>query len=84
MEDGVNLPPRGDAETESHSGDDMFYFKWTSSFHLELFGAIHMKVGCFEPDLVPYSPRGEFGGYLFFHLLLGYLMGSLGIFTSGG
>ena len=45
---------------------------------------MHMKVGGFEPDLVSYFPRGEFGGYSFFHFLLGNLVGSLGIVASSG
>ena len=83
MEDRVNLPPRRDAEMEGCAGDNFFNFKGTGSFHLELFGTVHMKVGGFEPDLVSHFPRGEFGGYSLFHLLLGYFVGSLGIFSSG-
>ena len=82
MEDGVNLPPRGDAETESHSGDDIFYFKWTSSFHLELFGSIHVEVGCFRPHFISDFPGGKFRRYLFLHFLLSYLVGGLGIILS--
>ena len=73
MEDRVNLPLRGDAETEGNVGDDLFNFKRTSLFHLEFLGFIHMKVGGFKPDLVSHFPRGEFGGYSFLHFLLGYL-----------
>ena len=61
MEDGVNLPPRGNAEAESCSGDDFLYFEGTSSFHLEFLGSIHVEVGGFKPDLVSYLPRGELG-----------------------
>ena len=68
MEDGVNLPLGGNVELECHVGDNLFDFKGASPFHLELFGAIHMKVSCFEPDLISHFPRGKFGGYPFFHL----------------
>ena len=84
MKDGVNLPLRGDVEIEGYAGDYFFDFKGTGSFHLELFGPVHMKVGCFEPDLISHFPRGKFGGYLFFHFLLGYLMGGLGVVMGGG
>ena len=84
MEDGVNLPLRGNAEMEGCVGDDFFNFEGTSSFHLEFLWSIHMKVGGFEPDSVSYFPRGEFGGYPFFHLLLSNLVGSLDIVMSGG
>ena len=79
MEDRVNFPPRGDLEAEGHLGDNFFNFKGASSFHLEFLWAIHVKVGCSKPDLVSHLPRGEFRGYLFFHPLLGNLVGSLGI-----
>ena len=84
MEDRVNLPPRGNLETEGCLGDNFFDLKRTSSFHLELFGCVHMKVGCFEPDLVSHFPRGKFGGYLFLHPLLGNLVGGLGIVMGSG
>ena len=47
MEDGVNPPLRGNSEVEGSLGDDLFNFKRTSSFHLELFEAIHVEVGGF-------------------------------------
>ena len=47
MEDGVNLPLRRNVEAEGHVGDDFLYFKWTSSFHLELLGPVHVEVGRF-------------------------------------
>ena len=82
MEDGVNLPPRGDVEAEGHAGDNFLDFEGTSSFHLKLLGAVHVEVCRFEPDPISHLPRSEFGGYLFFHLLLGDLMGGLGIVTG--
>ena len=83
MEDGVNLPSRGDAETESHVGNYFLHFEGTSSFHLEFPGSIHVEIGALKPDLVPYFPWGKLRGYPFLHLLLGNLVGSLGIFLSG-
>ena len=35
-----------------------FDLKGASSFHLELFGPVHMKVGGFEPNLISHFPRG--------------------------
>ena len=64
VEDGVNLPPRGDAEVEGCAGNDFLHFEWTSSFHLELLGSIHMEVCSLKPALVSYLPWGEFRGYL--------------------
>ena len=43
-----------------------------------------MKISGLKPDFVSYFPGGEFRGYLFFHSLLGYFVGGLGIVTSGG
>ena len=82
MEDRVDSPLRGNTEVEGHVGNYFFNFKGAGSFHLELFGPIHMKVGRFEPDLIPHLPRGEFRDYPFFHLLLRNLVGSLGIVTG--
>ena len=59
MEDGVNLPPRGDMEVEGCVGDYFFDLEGASSFHLELFGPVHMKVGGFKPNLISHFPRGE-------------------------
>ena len=84
MEEGVDLPSRGDAEVEGHAQDDFFDFKGASSFHLQFLGSIHVKVGGLEPDFISYFPWGEFRGYLFLHFLLGYLVGSLGIVASSG
>ena len=84
MEDRVNLPLRGNMKAEGCTGDDFLNFKGASLFHLKLFGAVHMKVGRFEPDFVPYFPGSELGGYLFFHFLLSYLVGSLGVILSSG
>ena len=84
MEDGVNFPSRGDAEMESHSGDDLLNFKQTNSFHLEFSWSIHMEVGCFEPNLVSYFPGSELRRYLFLHFLLSHFMGSLGIVSGSG
>ena len=78
MEDRVNLPLRGDVEAESCSRDDFLHFEWTGSFHLELLGPIHVEVGHFEPHFVSDFPGGEPRGYLFFHLLLSHLVGSVG------
>ena len=55
MEDRVNLPPRGDMETEGCAGDYFFDLEGAGSFHLELFGPIHMEVGCFEPNLISHT-----------------------------
>ena len=82
MEDRVNLPSGGDAEAEGHAGDDLFYFEWTGSFHLELLRSIHVEVGCFEPDLISNLPGCEPRGYLFPHLLLSHFVGSLGIVSG--
>ena len=84
MEDRVNLPLRGDAETEGRSGDDLFYFKQTGLFHLELFGSIHVEVGCFKPHFISDFPRGKFRRYLFLHFLLSHLVGGLSIISSSG
>ena len=84
VEDRVNLPLRGDVEVESCVGDDFFYLKGTSSFHLKFLWTVHVEVGSFEPDLVSYSPGSKLGGYPFLHLLLGHFVGSLSIFVSSG
>ena len=84
MEDRVNLPLRGDAEVEGCVGDDFLYFEWTSSFHLEFLGSIHVEVCCFEPDLISYLPRNELGGYSFLHFLLGHFVGSLSVVLGHG
>ena len=78
----MNLPPRGDLEAEGHAGDDFLYFKGASSFHLELFGAIHVEIGSLEPDPVSDFPGSELRGDLFLHLLLGNLVGCLGVIVS--
>ena len=83
MEDRVDLPLGGDAEAECRAGNDFFDLKWTCPFHQEFLGSIHMKVGGFQPDLVPYLPWGELGDYSLHHFLLGQFMGSLGIIMSG-
>ena len=82
MEDRMNLPSRGNAEMEGHAGDDFLNFKWTSLFHLEFLWSVHMEISGFEPDLVSKFPGSKLGGYLFFHLWLGHLVGSLSIFAS--
>ena len=84
MEDGVNLPLRGDMEVEGCVGDDFLYFEGTSLLHLEFLGSTHVEVGGLEPNLVSYFPWGELGCYLLFHFLLGHLVGSLCIITSFG
>ena len=75
IEDRVNLPLQGNAEAEGHAGDYFFDLKGASSLHLELFGSIHVKIGCFEPDFISHLPRGELGCYLFLHFLLGDFVG---------
>ena len=70
MEDGVDLPSRGDVEAEGHAGDNFLHFEWTSLFHLELLGSVHVEVCSFKPDLISYLPWSELGGYSFFHFLL--------------
>ena len=84
MEDRVNLPTRGNVETECCPQDDFFHFKGTSSFHLEFLGSIHVEIGGFKPNLVSYLARSELGGNLFLHLLLGNFVSSLGIIASSG
>ena len=84
MEDEMNLPLRWDVKTEGHLGDNFFNLERTCPFHLELFGAVHMKVGRFQPDLVFHLPRGELRGYLFLHLLLGNFVGGLGVIMGSG
>ena len=71
MEDGVNLPLEGNAEVEGRPRDDLLNFKQAGSFHLEFLGSVHVKISGLQPDLVSYLPRGEFGGYLLPHSLLG-------------
>ena len=46
MENQMDLPSRGNAEAENHVGDNFFHFKWACSFHLELFGSIHVAISC--------------------------------------
>ena len=82
MEGGVDLPLRGDVKVEGHAGDDIFHFKQTSSFYLELFGSVYVEIGCFKPDSISHLPRSELGGYSFPHFLLSYLVGSLGVILS--
>ena len=84
VEDRVDLPLGGDAETECRSRDDFFDLKRTSSFHLEFLGSVHVEVGSFQPDLLSYFPRGVLGGYSLFHFLLGQFVGGLGVISSGG
>ena len=84
VEDGVNLPLRWNPEVEGSPRDDFFDFEGASSFHLEFLGAVHVKVGSFEPDLISHFPWGKFGGYLFFHLLLCNLVGGLGVIMGSG
>ena len=84
MEDGMDLPARGDAEAEGHAGDHFFNFERTHSFHLQFLGTIHVKVSCFKPDLVSYFPRGEFRGNPFLHSLLGNLVSALDVVMSSG
>ena len=79
----MNLPLRGNAEMESHVGNDFLHLEGTCLFHLELFGSVHVEISSFKPVLFFYLPESKFTGYLFFHLLLGYLVGSLGIILSG-
>ena len=76
MEDRVNLPLRGNAKVEGSAGDNFLNFKGASSFHLEFLGPIHVKVGHLKPDFISHLPRGEFGGYPFFHLLLNIIVDS--------
>ena len=71
VEDGMDLPLRGNTEAECHARDSFFNLKWARPFHLEFLRSIHVEVGGFQPDLVSYFPRGVFGGYPLFHLLLG-------------
>ena len=47
VEDWVNLPLGGDAETECCSRDNLFNLKWAGSPHLEFLWSIHMEVGSF-------------------------------------
>ena len=82
MEDGVNLPQRGNAEVEGCMGDNFFHLEGARSLHLEFLGSIRVEIGGFKPYFISFSPRGELGGYLFLHFLLGYFVGSLGIITS--
>ena len=83
VEDRVKFPLSRNLEMEGHAEDDFFHFKGASSFHLELFGSIHVEIGCFKPDLVPYLPWSELGGYLLLHYLLGHLVGYLGVISGG-
>ena len=84
MEDGVDFPLGGNAEAECRMGDGFFNLKRASLLHLEFLGSAHVKVGGFEPDLVPYFPQGVFGGYPLLHPLLGQFMSSLCIISSSG
>ena len=83
VENRVDLPLGGDAETECRSRDDLFDLKWASSFHLKFLGSVHVEVGSFQPDLFSYFPRGVLGGYSLFHFLLGQFVGGLGVILSG-
>ena len=56
MEDWMDLPLGRDSETECCAGDDFLNFKGASSFHLELFGPVHMEVGHLQPDLLSSLP----------------------------
>ena len=47
VEDGVDLPLGGNAESERRVGDGFFNLKWASPLHLEFLGSIHVKVGGF-------------------------------------
>ena len=80
----MDFPLEGNAEMESCVGDDFLHLEGTGSFHLEFLWSIHVEVGGFKPDLVSYFPGNKLGGYPFLHFLLGHLVGSQGIITSGG
>ena len=84
MENGVDLPSRGDSEMEDCARDNFLHLEWTSLFHLEFLRSIHVEVSGFEPDLVSFPPRSELGGYSFLHFLLGDLVGSLGVVSGDG
>ena len=84
MEDGMDLPLRGNSEAESHVGDDFFYFERTSSFHLEFLGSVQVEVGSLKPDFISYIPWSELGGYPLPHFLLGHFVGGLGIIPGHG
>ena len=84
MEDGVDLPPRGDVEMESCVGDNFLHLGWTSLFHQECLGSIHVEVSSFKPDFISYFPWSELGGYSFLHFLLGHCVGSLGVVLGCG
>ena len=79
VKDRVDLPLGGNAEVDSHLGYDLFYFKWISSFHLELFGSVHVKVSHFKPYFFSNFPRSKLQGYLFLHFLLSHFMGGLSL-----
>ena len=52
MKDRMNLPLGRNAESEHHVGYYFLNFKWTGSFHLELFGSSHMEIGHLQPNLI--------------------------------
>ena len=47
MENWVDFPSWGNVEAISCVRDDLFNFKWTCSFHVELPGSVHSEVHCF-------------------------------------
>ena len=47
VEDWVNLPLGGDAETERSPRDNLFNLKWAGSSHLEFLWSVHMEIGSF-------------------------------------
>ena len=83
MEDQVDLPSQGDAESEGGSRDAFLDFKGTSLLHLEFLGSSPMQVCCFQ--LFPFSdlPWSELGCNPLLHLLLGYLVSSHSVIMGG-
>ena len=79
MEDQIDFPSKWDVEAESCARDDFLHFKWSSSFHFEFLGSIHVEVSHFKPDYISYFPGHELGGCLFLHFLLSHFVDSFGI-----
>ena len=69
-------------EMEGCVGYDFLDLKWTCLFHLKFLESSHMEIGCLQPDLISDFLWRELCSYPLLHLLLDYLVGSLGIVSG--
>ena len=83
VEYGVYFPVLGNTEVVDGPGDNLFDFKQASLFHEQFSWSVHLEVGRFQPNLVSFLPRFEFGGDSFLHLLLGNPMCGYHVISCG-